>query len=244
MGFAAIDFAIHGPRKPGRLLVTDIDPSRLQRAAQLFPPQEAARHGVELQYLNPNERDDQSVEEFVREFTDGDMMDDVFVFYPGEALIQQADSMLGRNGCLNFFAGPTRKDFTAPLNFYDVHYEGHHIVGTSGGNTEDMRISLDLMGRGVLNPAGMVTHVGGLDSAGQTILDLPDIPGGKKLIYTHINMPLTAIDEFGDVAESAKGPLQDVYRELDRLCTAANGLWCAEAEGFLLSCDALKLATD
>jgi threonine dehydrogenase-like Zn-dependent dehydrogenase len=244
MGFGAIDFAIHGPRKPGRLLVTDIDPDRLDRARQLFPPEEAARHGVELRYLNPNDLQDESVVEWVSRFTEGAMMDDVFVFYPGKALIEQAGCLLGRNGCLNFFAGPTDKEFTAPLNFYDVHYEGHHIVGTSGGNTEDMRISLDLMGRGVLNPAGMITHVGGLDSAGQTILDLPDIPGGKKLIYTHVNMPLTPIAGFGEAAESAEGPLQDVFRELDSLCRVANGLWCAEAEAFLLSCDELKFDTD
>jgi hypothetical protein len=40
----------------------------------------------------------------------------------------------------------------------------------------------------------MITHVGGLDAVIDTTLHLPDIPGGKKLIYTQISMPLTAID--------------------------------------------------
>lgn len=46
------------------------------------------------------------------------------------------------------------------------------------------------------HPAVMVTHIGGLDAATETILNLPKIPGGKKLIHTHITMPLTAIEDF------------------------------------------------
>ncbi|MFA9565819.1 MAG: hypothetical protein ACERLM_14095, partial [Acidimicrobiales bacterium] len=52
---------------------------------------------------------------------------------------------LGRNGCLNFFAGPTDPGFSAACNFYNVHYASTHIMGTSGGNTADMVEALDLM---------------------------------------------------------------------------------------------------
>ncbi|MFO7956780.1 MAG: zinc-binding dehydrogenase [Candidatus Brocadiia bacterium] len=242
MGLGAIDFALHGTRQPARLLVTDIDPDRLARARELFPPEQVKEEGVDLDFVNPAELGDtpEALVQYVRRFTDGQMMDDVFVFYPHESVVRQADRMLGRNGCLNFFAGPTDKEFTAPLNFYDVHYEEHHLVGTSGGNTEDMRISLKLMSEGRLNPAGMVTHVGGLDSVAQTILDLPEIPGGKKLIYTHVNMPLTPIDEFDSRADEVDEPLKSVYRELGHLVEAGGGLWNAEAECFLLGCDELK----
>jgi len=239
MGFGAIDYAVHGPCRPARLLVTDIDPARLERARAMLPPEEAERRGVRLEYVNASEVDDGpgGMVEYVRRFTEGRMMDDVFVFYPHEALVVQGGAMLGRNGCLNFFAGPTRKDFTAPLNFYNVHYEGHHVVGTSGGNTDDMRISLDLMARGQINPAGMITHVGGLDAAADTILGLPEIAGGKKLIYTRVRMPLTAVDEFGRRSETVEEPLMSVFEALARIVERAGGLWCAEAERFLLSCD-------
>jgi threonine dehydrogenase-like Zn-dependent dehydrogenase len=244
MGLGAIDFALNGPRKPARLLVTDISEDRLARASATFPAAQAAARGVELKFLNPQSlaggRD--AFAEFIREWTGGEMMDDVFVFFPHESVIAQGEQALGRNGCLNFFAGPSRSDFTAPLNFYNVHYEGHHIVGTSGGNTEDMRISLDLMSRGQVNPAGMVTHVGGIDAVRDTILDLPSIPGGKKLIYTHIEMPLTPLDELAGRAGEAGEPLKSILLELDRLVSAANGIWCTEAEQFLLSRDDLQFA--
>lgn len=56
-----------------------------------------------------------------------------------------------------------------------------------------MRESLDLMADGRITPASMVTHIGGLSCVPETTLRLPQIPGGKKLIYTHADLPLTAI---------------------------------------------------
>ncbi len=55
--------------------------------------------------------------------------------------------------------------------------------------------ALDIMSKG-LDPAGLITHIGGLNAVAETTLNLPNIPGGKKLIYTHKNLPLTAISDF------------------------------------------------
>jgi len=55
------------------------------------------------------------------------------------------------------------------------------------------------MGEGKINPAIMITHVGGLDSVVETTLNLPQISGGKKLIYTNISMPLVALSDLGDL---------------------------------------------
>ena len=49
------------------------------------------------------------------------------------------------------------------MNFYNVHYAYTHIVGTSGGNTDDIKESLEIMDKG-LDPAGLVTHIGGLNA--------------------------------------------------------------------------------
>ena len=56
------------------------------------------------------------------------------------------------------------------------------------------------------------------------------IEGGKKLIYTHINLPLTAIADFAEL-----GKTDDRFKTMDELVKSHNGLWCAEAERYLLS---------
>lgn len=228
MGLGAIDYAIHNPRKPGLLVVTDIDEARLARAKELLSEQEAARNGVKLVYLNTKDVEDPV--SALRALTkDGHGYDDVLVMAPVKPLVEQADAILAHDGCLNFFAGPNKTDFSAMLNFYNVHYASHHLVGTSGGTTSDMIEALDMMSKGQLTPSSMITHIGGLDAVSSTIINLPSIPGGKKLIYTHIRMPLTAIADFESKAK--ENPL---FAELDRIVKAHKGLWCAEAEKYLL----------
>ncbi len=227
MGLGAIDYAIHGPRRPGLLVVTDIDDARLARAQKLYTVEDAAAHGVKLVFLNTGSGD--AVEKLLA-LTDGTGYDDVFCMAPVKPVVEQGDQILGRDGCLNFFAGPIDTKFSAMFNFYNVHYGSTHIVGTSGGNTDDMKESIKLMEEGKINPAAMITHVGGIDAVIPTTLNLPKIPGGKKLIYTHIEMPLTAIADFEE-----KGKTEPLFAELDKIVKAHNGLWCAEAEKYLLA---------
>lgn len=221
MGLGAVDLALHGDRRPSLLVVTDLDEARLARAEELFSPKAAKEYGVELQYINTKENPS-ALEDM--EF------DDVFVMAPVKPVVEQADSLLAKDGCLNFFAGPTDASFSAMINFYNVHYAFHHIVGTSGGNTEDMRISIDLMESGRVNPATMVTHVGGMDAVVSTTLNQPHIPGGKKLIYTQIKMPLTALADLEKLGEN-----NEFYAELGRIVAESKGLWSKEAERYLLA---------
>jgi len=226
MGLGAVDYAVHGARRPKLLVVTDIDQGRLDRAASLLPPSEARAHGVDLRYVNTGSGDAVSA---LKALTGGAGYDDVFIFAPVAGLIEQASAMLGFNGCLNFFAGPANSDFKAAINFYDVHYMGHHVVGSSGGNTDDMRAALALLAENRINPAVMITHVGGLDSAAETIKTLPKIPGGKRLIYTGISMPMTALVDL-----AALGERQATYKELAGIVARHKGLWSVEAETYLL----------
>lgn len=229
MGLGAIDYAIHCDRKPGLLVVTDIDETRLKRAASIYTVEDAAKNGVNLIYVNTSKYEDVPV--YLRSFTeDNKGYDDVYVYAPVKPVVEQADRMLGQDGCLNFFAGPTNTAFSAEVNFYNVHYIATHIAGNSGGNTDDMVESLEMMSAGKINPSSMVTHIGGLDAVAETTLHLPSIPGGKKLIYTQISMPLVAIADFKKLGET-----DYVYSRLAEITEANNGLWCYEAERFLLA---------
>ncbi len=225
MGLAAINYVLHREdRKPSLLVVTDIDQARLDRAASLYTVEFAAFRGIELHYVNTRVEDPVTL---LMDLSGGKGYDDVFCFAPVPAVVEQADDILAFDGCLNFFAGPSKAPFKAPFNFYNVHYNSTHVVGTSGGNTDDMKEALHYMGKG-MDPAGLVTHIGGLGAVIDTTMNLPSIPGGKKLIYTHIDLPLIAIADFG----KSDNP---VLQELDRICQAHNGLWNVEAETYLLN---------
>jgi len=228
MGIGAIDYAMHAERKPSRVVVTDIDEARLARAASIFTVAEAKKNGVELIYVNTKEIADPVAK--LKELNGGRLYDDVFVFAPVKSVVEMGDRLLGPDGCLNFFAGPTDTAFSALLNFYNVHYESHHLVGTSGGNTDDIRESLQMMADGRLNPVAMITHVGGLDSVAKTTIELDKIPGGKKLIYTHKKLELTAITDFAE-----RGKSDTFFAQLAKICARNGGLWSKEAEDYLLA---------
>ena len=222
MGLAAIDLAIHGTVKPDLVVVTDLDENRLARAKKLFSPEKAAQDGINLIFSNSTDG-----AELVA--LAGGEFDDVFVYAPVPSVVELGDEILGFDGCLNFFAGPLDQKFSAKFNFYNVHYKQHHVSGTSGSTMEDMQDIVRLIGEGKINPAVMITHIGGMDAAIDTTVNLPNIPGGKKLIYTHINLPLTAIADF-----AALGETDDRFKVLDAYVKENNGLWSAAAEKYLL----------
>lgn len=227
MGLAAISYVLNREdRKPSLLVVTDVDQARLDRAASIYTVDFAKSRGIELHYVNTGKVEDPVKE--LKALNGGNGYDDVFVFAPVKQVVEQGDALLGFDGCLNFFAGPNNPNFSATLNFYNVHYAYTHIVGTSGGNNDDLVEALGMLNDG-LDPAGLVTHIGGLNAVADATLKLPELPGGKKLIYTHVEMPLTDISEFAKLGES-----DPFFKSLAEICDRHNGLWNLEAEAYLL----------
>ena len=222
MGLVAIDLALHGIVKPSVVVVTDLDENRLSRAREIFRPEKAAQDGIRLVFSNSTNKDELIA-------LAGGEFDDVFVYAPVPAVVELGDEILGFDGCLNFFAGPLDQNFSAKFNFYNVHYKQHHVSGTSGSTMEDMRDIVSLIGQGRIDPAVMITHIGGIDAAVDTTLRLPQIPGGKKLIYTQIELPLTAISDFETL-----GKTDPRFAALHKLVRQNNGLWSAPAEKYLL----------
>jgi threonine dehydrogenase-like Zn-dependent dehydrogenase len=226
MGVGAVDYALHGPVSPRQVVAVDADEARLQRLRSLFPPEEAAARGIDLVYLDVRDLDAAAA---LRELSEGEGFDDVLVLAASAELLQVADAVLATDGCLNFFAGPTDKSFAVPLNFYNVHYERTHLVGTSGGSRDDMAECLELSSQGVLNPSFMVTHVAGLDAVPGALRGLPSFRGGKIVVYPHAEMPLTGIAELAD-----KGAADPRYARLAEICERHDGIWNEEAERYLL----------
>ena len=106
MGLGAIDYAVHGPYNSKRVVVVDIDEARLERAKLLINPEDAAKNGVELIYVNTKDND-HAVED-LKNLNDGKGYNETFVFAPVKPLIEMADHLLGNDGCLNFFCRTNR----------------------------------------------------------------------------------------------------------------------------------------
>jgi len=212
---------------PALLVVSDVSNERLARAETVISKAEAKKHGITLHYVNP--RDYEDFEAHMKSLNAGQGYDDVFVFAPIKPLVEQGDRLLGKDGTLNFFAGPTDTEFTAELNLYNVHYAATKVMGSTGGNTDDMIESLELTAAKRIQPGLMITHIGGLDSVVDTVLKYPEIPGGKKMIYVHHDMPLTPIDDLASLKS-----LNPKYETLGDIVHAHNNLWTKEAEDYLL----------
>lgn len=226
MGLGAVSYGIQFENRPKRIVVTDISDDRIARAKKMITPEQAAANGVELIYANTAAMDDEY--EGLMALTEGHGYDDVFVYVPNKQVAELGDRLLAFDGCMNFFAGPTDNQFKAEINLYNSHYTSTHILGTTGGNNDDLIEANKLAAAGKIEPAVMVTHVGGINSIIDTTLNLPKIPGGKKLTYTQFDMPLTAIDDFEEL-----GKTDPLFAKLDEACKENRGMWSAKAEKIL-----------
>ena len=226
MGLGAVSYGIQFENRQKRIVVTDISDDRIARAKKMITPEQAAANGVELIYANTAAMDDEY--EGLMALTEGHGYDDVFVYVPNKQVAELGDRLLAFDGCMNFFAGPTDNQFKAEINLYNSHYTSTHILGTTGGNNDDLIEANKLAAAGKIEPAVMVTHVGGINSIIDTTLNLPKIPGGKKLTYTQFDMPLTAIDDFEEL-----GKTDPLFAKLDAACKENRGMWSAKAEKIL-----------
>ncbi len=218
MGLLAIDYALHADLKPKKLIVTDIDQQKLDRAKELYPSNE-----VEVEFINTQMLSVEDQERLLRSKVNGKGYDDIFLLVSVRSLAEMAGNLLNADGCLNQFAGPVNKSFSATLNFYDIHYNFTHVVGTSGGNAENEAKAAKLIANHKLNVAKVITHVLGLNAAAETTLSQPEIGGGKKLIYTHKKFDRIELDKV------------DPKTELGKILKKHNGIWSHEAEQWILN---------
>lgn len=225
MGLAAIELAINYAHV-GQIVVTDLDDTRLAYAKRMISPESAKEKGVILHYVNTRDIDD--VTSYLKELV-GEGFDDVFVMTPVAKLLTQAEAICREDGCINFFAGPSVHNLPGSLNLYRVHYDGIHLVGTAGSIPLDTVETIRLIEDRIINPAVVVSHIMGIDSVKDAVFELAKPSGAKKVCYTGIDLPLVAIEDFGTLGKS-----DTLFAKLDEIVKRNHGLWCEEAEAYLL----------
>jgi threonine dehydrogenase-like Zn-dependent dehydrogenase len=225
MGIGAVELAV-GYAGCAQVVVTDINAKRLEYAKAKSSPEAAATRGTSLTYLNTSELND-PVKTLLE--ISGGGFDDVFVMVPVASLFTLAEEICREDGCVNFFAGPPVHDLQGSLNLYRVHYDGIHVVGTAGSIPEDTVDTIKLIEEDKINPGAIVSHILGLNAAVDTILAMATPSGAKKVCYNHLDLPLIAIDDLPEL-----GKTDPLYKTLADIVAANGGIWCAEAEAYLL----------
>lgn len=224
MGLATTTLAVNYA-KASVVTVVDINTARLADVEKRFPP--AAQKDCKLHYVNTAGCADPA--QMLKELA-GEGYDDVFVMVPVPELFSLAEEICREDGCVNFFAGPAKHDFPGSLNLYRVHYDGIHVVGTAGSIPEDTIDSVKLIEEHIIDPSIMVSHILGLNAYADAIFDMEHPSGLKKICYTHLDLPLVSIDEFEE-----RGKTDPLFARLAEIVKANNGLWCKQAEDYLLA---------
>ena len=225
MGIGAVELAL-GYADVKQVVVTDLNQERLDFAAKNCSRSRAKEKGVDLHYINTSDMEDPG--EFLLQLSEGGF-DDVFVMVPVAQLFTMAERICAEDGCVNFFAGPPVHSLQGSLNLYRVHYDGIHVVGTAGSIPTDMTDVLRLMEDGKIHPGALVSHILGLNAAAETLYGMEKPDGAKKVCYNELDLPLTAIADFEEL-----GKTNPMFAWLHALVQKNGGLWCAEAEAYLL----------
>ena len=226
MGIGTVELAL-GYADVRQVVVTDLNQERLDFAAKMCSPEKAAKLGIDLQYINTSAMDDPAAS--LLTLSSGGF-DDVFVMVPVAGLFTMAEKICREDGCINFFAGPTVHDLPGSLNLYRVHYDGIHVVGTAGSIPEDMTDIIRLIEKDKINPGALVSHILGLNAVSDTLYAMEKPGGAKKVCYNELDLPLVAIEDLPEL-----GKTDPLYAELARIVERNGGLWCAEAEQYLLA---------
>lgn len=223
MGLAATALAVNYA-KASVVTVVDINEARLADVEKRFPP--AEQKDCALHYVNTAGCEDPA--KLLKDLA-GDGYDDVFVMVPVPQLFSLAEEICREDGCVNFFAGPAQHNFPASLNLYRVHYDGIHVVGTAGSIPEDTIDTVKLIEDNIIDPSIMVSHILGLNAYANGIFEMEKPYGLKKVCYTHLDLPMVAVDDFEEM-----GKTDPLFARLAEITKAHNGLWCKEAEDYLL----------
>ncbi len=221
MGQMHVQRAIEIPCGSRRVVVTDLDPSRLEHIRNRFGGL-AKRKGVELFTLCPKDFASQDeMNKRIQELAPNGYTD-ICVLAPVPALVTQAMEWAGDNALVNVFAG-IPIGTPAKIRVEDL-CRGIKIVGSSGSRIRDLQKILSMVEAGHLNTDLSVAAIGGLNTAREGLEAVKNgrFPG-KIVIYPQLpELPLMALEEIP----------QHIPEIADKLGT--NGEWTKQAEEALL----------
>lgn len=209
MGQMHVQLALECPQTPRKIVVTDLDDTRLRKLEQRLAGK-IREKGVEFVAFNPKRVGDERAvaARLTAEAPDG--FDDIVMLVPVPALIGVYSRFLGTDGLMNVFAGVPVGSM-APISLGAVASKGARYLGSSGSSMEDIGYTLRMTEEGKLSPIYALGAIGGMMSLKEGIEGVMTARyPGKTVIYPNaIDMPLVPIEHVDQAAEGASKTLLD-----------------------------------
>jgi L-iditol 2-dehydrogenase len=141
-----------------RVVVFDVAQDRLDLLAALKLPFDG--------FVNSRSNDPVG---WIRKYTDGRGADAVVVAASVKQLVPVGLRMLARDGHLSIFAGMPKSDPVESIDLNLIHYPELHIHGANSSVKRDYLEACELIGRGKVDAARLVTHTFGLDDFNRAV---------------------------------------------------------------------------
>ncbi|MBN2640490.1 MAG: alcohol dehydrogenase catalytic domain-containing protein [Victivallales bacterium] len=207
MGQMHTQLAVENPDGPSRILISDMDNTRIENVKALLKDKIEER-GIEFVSMNPTEF--ASVAEFnqaVKDFAP-EGFDDIIMLVPVIPVLNGAAEFLKEDGLMNVFAGiPAGKE--GSLNVNMIASKGARYIGSSGSLTAHLRHTLALAEAGKLNPVTALAAVGGmkcLKEGLQAVIDAK-FPGKTVIFPGCEELPLTSVDQLTELSSGIAATL-------------------------------------
>jgi threonine dehydrogenase-like Zn-dependent dehydrogenase len=197
MGQMHTQLAVEDAEGPARILVTDMDDTRIANVTKLLAGS-VKRRGIEFHTLNPAKfSSPEAFQQELRRFAP-EGFDDIVMLVPAVPVLDAAVPFLKKDGLMNIFAGiPAGKEGT--LDVGAIARNGVRYIGSSGSRTSDLEHTLKLTETGKLDPSTALAAVGGMGVLKKGLEGVANATfAGKTVIFPHCpDLPLTPVAELG-----------------------------------------------
>lgn len=221
MGQMHVELAAVTPGHAGKILVSDLDDSRLAHLRHHLEKR-AEENNVECRFVNPSKMSPEEFETLLRDFAPGGF-DDILLLVPSAKCGSDAAAHLGRNGLMNVFAGIPAGD-TGLVSIRDIVESGVRFTGSSGSNTDDMIDTVRAAAEGEFLSVSALGAIGGMKDLKKGLEHVANgsFPGKTVIFPNCPDLPLTAMSDLSQISP-------DLPATLD-----PNGFYTKETEQLIL----------
>jgi threonine dehydrogenase-like Zn-dependent dehydrogenase len=184
---------------PRYLIITDKNTERLNQAKQSLQTIAKAK---DIKFVTISA--DKLTEQLMHISKDKGA-DDVIVAVGLKSVQQQAFSLLKRGGVINLFGGLSAADRFLRIDSRQVHYDEIKIVGSSGGNSADLKAALQALYKQQIDPGNYVAAIASLDHVPHVLqLIKSNKINGRVIIYPHASVQKIIFVDYWDNKQEKK----------------------------------------